>query len=235
MDRLQGIRKRLQRKCKHAFSYFPAPSTYHLEPDSRGFSLVELMVSMTLFAIVMLVAVGALLSLVDANRKARALENVMNNLNIAVDGMVRSIRMGNTFNCDSTSIPDGETGGDCNGGTGGPPGAEESFSFAPFGANPSVQGERWVYTFVPGDSDTNGQIWRSRDGGLTEVAITSPEVDIDDVTFYVDGTVRANTVAQDTTQPKVVVVIKGTAGAGNTKTETTFYIQATAVQRVLDL
>lgn len=195
---------------------------------SRGFSLVELMVAITLFAVVMLVAVGALLALVDANRKARSLESVMNNLNIAIDGMVRSMRMGNTFNCNNTVIPDPNFGGDCSNG-------DDLFSFAPFGSDPAVESERWVYSFVPGSGDTPGQIWRSRSGGSNAEPITAPEVNVEDLTFYVIGTVRANTPSLDTSQPKVVIVIKGTAGSDNAKTETTFYIQATAVQRVLDL
>ncbi|MFZ2887014.1 MAG: type II secretion system protein [Minisyncoccia bacterium] len=190
---------------------------------SRGFSLVELMVSVSLFAVVMLVSVGALLSLVDANRKARSLESVMNNLNIAVDGMVRSMRMGNTFHCNNEEFPSNpEVGGDC-------PGGEDMISFAPFGANPTDNNERWVYSF------SGGQLWRSREGGANEVPITAPEVDITDVRFYVVGTIRGNTLTGDTSQPKVVVVIKGTAGGENERTATTFYIQATAVQRVLDL
>jgi hypothetical protein len=39
----------------------------------------------------------------------------------------------------------------------------------------------------------------------------------------------------DPQQPKLLIVIKGTAGGGNVNTSTTFHIQATAVQRVLDL
>ena len=192
--------------------------------STRGFTLIELMVSVTLFVVVMLVAVGALLSLVDANRKARALESVMNNLNIAVDSMVRSIRMGNTFNCGTPGIPTGPA--DCGGGG-------TTFSFAPFGADPDEGGERWVYFFE------ENRLWRSRTGSKSNaVAITAPEVKIDDMQFYVVGTARdtnGDGVTDDATQPKVVMVIKGTAGAEGTKSETSFYIQATAVQRVLDL
>ena len=42
-----------------------------------GFTLIEMLVSIALFAIVMVVCVGALLSLVTANKKAQALESVM--------------------------------------------------------------------------------------------------------------------------------------------------------------
>jgi len=189
------------------------------------------MVSVTLFVVVMLVAVGALLSLVDANRKARALESVMNNLNIAVDGMVRNIRMGNTFNCGGDTIPNPASGADC--GNGG----DDRFSFAAFGSNPTLNAERWVYYFAD-DASGVGRLWRSRESE-TPIAITAPEVDIDVVNsrFYVVGTPRASAdqLNPNTTQPKVIFVIKGTAGRAGTRSETTFYIQATAVQRVLDL
>lgn len=205
------------------------PSSDMQQPSgSRGFSLVELMVAISLFAMVMLVAVGALLSLVDANRKARALESVMNNLNIAVDGMVRSMRMGNTYNCNSEVAPDPVNGGDCGDG-------ENMVSFTPFGEDPTDNSERWVYEFIPRSGETPGRLWRSREGGANAEPITAPEVDIEDVTFYVFGTIRANSPSQNTSQPKIVVVIKGTAGSESTRSETTFYLQATAVQRVLDL
>ena len=58
-----------------------------------------MIVAVGLFSLVMLVSVGALLSLTGANRKAQALQSVMNNLNIALDGMVRSIRMGSDYHC----------------------------------------------------------------------------------------------------------------------------------------
>ncbi len=181
----------------------------------RGFTLIELMVSVTLFIVIMLVAVGALLALVDANKKARALESVINNLNISLDGMVRAMRMGTLYNCGSNSIPD-SGGGDCvNGST--------TFSFAPYGSDTSEQSERWVYTF------SDSQIFRSKQGGSNAVAITAPEVSISDMHFYVIGT-----VPRDIVQPKVVLVVKGVAGP-SVKTQSTFYIQATAVQRALDL
>ncbi|MBX9765465.1 type II secretion system GspH family protein, partial [Patescibacteria group bacterium] len=46
----------------------------------RGFTLVELMVAVSIFAIVMMIGVGALLSLVQTNRRAQAINSVMNNL-----------------------------------------------------------------------------------------------------------------------------------------------------------
>jgi prepilin-type N-terminal cleavage/methylation domain-containing protein len=184
--------------------------------SEKGFSLVEMMVSVSLFAIIMLVAVGALLALVDANRKARTLESVMNNLNISLDSMVRAIRMGTHYNCNGSAIPNPATGADCANG-------DDLFSFAPYGSDATRQNERSVY-FIQ-----NGRIYRSLNGGTNSIPITAPEISVDELTFYVIGTLPG-----DITQPKVVVVVKGSAG-NDEKTSTTFYIQATAVQRSLDI
>ncbi|MEK7093249.1 MAG: type II secretion system protein, partial [Patescibacteria group bacterium] len=99
---MQGIGNRLQGIVKAMGTIFVMrhyslkPKTYKL---SRGFTLIEMIVSVGLFAVVMIICVAALLSLVDANKKAQAIQSVMNNLNVAVDGMVRSIRMGTNYHC----------------------------------------------------------------------------------------------------------------------------------------
>lgn len=188
----------------------------------RAFTLIELMVSVTLFVTVMLISVGALMSLVNANRKARSLESVINNLNVALDGMVRSVRMGSDYNCGALEAPIEGTNEDC-------PTGGVIISFTPFGSDPSANGERWVFTYVPPSGTTNGQIFRSRDGGVTDIPITAPEVSITDMNFYVVGTEPGDTV-----QPKVVMVVKGRAGS-SPKNQTTFYVQATASQRSLDI
>src|SRR5437868_1859352 len=98
---------------------------------SRGFTLVEMVVAVALFAIVMLVCVGALLALVGATRKVHALQSVINNLNVTVDGMVRDVRMGTVY--DASGACSGNSGGgtkDCTGGG-------TQFSYEPYGNGPS--------------------------------------------------------------------------------------------------
>ncbi len=190
--------------------------------QERGFTLVEMIVAVGLFSVVMLVCVGALLSLVNANRKAQALQSVMNNLNIALDGIVRDARMGTEYNGSSGCSGNNDSSpNDCTGGG-------TSFSFLPYCSTPPCDPNPWVYSFGK-DSNGIGRIYKSEDG-QTPVPITAPEVSIEDMEFYVVGTTPG-----DTTQPKVVIVIKGTAGASAGSGQTTFHIQATAVQRALDL
>ncbi len=182
----------------------------------RGFTLIEMAVSVALFAIVMVICVDVLLALVNANRKAQALQSVMNNLNIALDGMVRSIREGSNFHCGAGLDTVAQ---DCVAG-------DTHFAFQPYGN--TYTDIPWTYTYAEDGNDV-GRIYKSEEG-QSPIAITAPEVSIDEMTFYVVGTTRGDTI-----QPKVLIVIKGSAGAVGTKTRTTFHIQATAVQRVLDL
>src|SRR3989338_4304258 len=85
-------------------------------PDRcRGFTLVETIVATALFTVVMLIAVGSLLSIVSVNRKAQALHLVMNNLNVALDGMVRAIRTGSNYYCGGGGYEDPQG---CSGGGG---------------------------------------------------------------------------------------------------------------------
>lgn len=62
--------------------------------SKSGFTLVELMVSVAIFSIVLVVAMGAILTILDANRKARTLTEVMYNLNFSIESLTRSIKTG---------------------------------------------------------------------------------------------------------------------------------------------
>jgi prepilin-type N-terminal cleavage/methylation domain-containing protein len=185
----------------------------------RGFTLVEMIVAVALFAVVMLVSVGALLALVAANRKAQALQSVMNNLDVTLDGMARAIRMGSTFHCGTGTYTITH---DC-------PAGDVVFAFEPYGNTSSDQ--PWVYSY----DATTKRVYKS-ENGAPPIAITAPEIQIDSMQFYVVGTDRGCSVTPcDTVQPKVVIVISGTAPVLQVKARTTFHIQVTAVQRVLDL
>lgn len=58
----------------------------------RGFSLVELLVAVALFSIVAVVAAGSLMSLIDANSKARTQQVVMGNLSVPMEIMAEEMR-----------------------------------------------------------------------------------------------------------------------------------------------
>jgi len=220
------------------------PSTVNRQLHTRGFTLVEMIVAVGLFSVVMLISVTALLSLVNANKKAQALQSVMNNLNVTIDGMVRSVRMGSNYHCGSSGASaSGMLPVDC-----GYPG-DTFFAFEPFhdctdpetvcDAQGNVPPTFYWYQSDTIDGKPVGRLYRSTDGTQTGgIPITAPEVSIDRVRFFVTGSCPARagySCTPDNIQPKVLVVIEGSAGTTKATIYTTFHVQATAVQRVLDI
>ena len=72
---------------------------FNLLNKNKGFTLVEIIVSLGIFAVVALVAMGALMKVMDANRKSLSLKTSINNLNFALESMTREIRMGKNYSC----------------------------------------------------------------------------------------------------------------------------------------
>ena len=190
----------------------------------RGFTLIELMVSVAIFAVVMVISLGALLSIATADRKAETVSSVMNNLNFAVESMTRTIRTGYDYHCGTVD------GGDCSsGGT--------LFKFT------SQGGAETVYAFDSSalcqqSGAVQGCIVRSTDGGTTYAPITAPEVIITNVTsggsgltFYLRGSSLGST--GDNTQPNVVITVTGYVQITPTQ-KSPFYIQTSVTQRLYD-
>jgi len=190
-----------------------------LVKSGKGFTLIEMMVSVSIFAIVMMIGVGALLSLVETNRRAQAINSVVNNLNAALEGMARTIRVGTTYYCQNSSTPPPATTlaspRDCSDG--------KLFAFEASGGDTSDILDQVVYRI------NGSQLERSLNSGGTWVALTAPEVSIDSFSFYVVGTGSGNSI-----QPRVLMRIKGSAPLPGGKS-TEFNVQASVVQRILDI
>ena len=188
--------------------------------SGQGFTLIEMMVSVALFSVVMMITTGSLLSLIDVNRKAQALHSVMENLNIAVDGMIRAARMGSTYHCDNSGLITAPA--DCLQGS-------NFIAFETYGGNPNTSSDQREYWFAK-DANGIGRLYESINGGATSYPVTAPEVNLQSVVFYVSGS-----TVQDSFQPKLIVVVKGITVSTKVKLQTSFTLQATASQRALDL
>ncbi len=181
-----------------------------------GFSLIEMMVSVTLFIVVMTVSVGTLLALINANQKAQSLKSVINNLNFAMESMTRTIRTGSTYRCEDALSDTGQlpTGfADCPSGKVGFVMTDDTNKRVAYRIN-GTQIERRI-----ADSSGNGGTW---------VGLTASEVVIDGMRFYVTGTTLSDPI-----QPTVTISIRGHVGT-KADTQSTFNIQTTVSQRLLD-
>lgn len=67
--------------------------------DKHGFTLVEMIVSIAIFIVVALVAIGAFLKIIDSNKKSQTLKYAVNDLNFSIDSILREIRVGSNLYC----------------------------------------------------------------------------------------------------------------------------------------
>lgn len=196
----------------------------------RGFSLIEVLVSLSIFTVVVTVSVSALLVLIDANARAQNMQSVMVNLSFALDSMTREIRTGSYYYCGSVaSLPvSGESTSNC-GGSGG-----TAFAFQEGGR--SLTGDassRWI-----GYRLNNGALERrlgngDGDSNVNEasdwIAVTTPDINIETLQFYTTGSTKG-----DATPPSVTLYLSGSAGTSES-TRTEFDVQTTVVQQLIDI
>ena len=159
-----------------------------MSTSRTGFTLVEMLVSVGLFAVVMLMASSAYLVIVAGNRQAQAVGSASDNLSFALETMTRSIRTGTTYSCGA--------GGDCY------PVAGSSFSFT------DSSGKAVTYGL------SGGAIVETING--TSYALTDASVAVSRLSFYVQGT--ANPSGNDYREPQVLISISGSVSSGPGKT-----------------
>jgi prepilin-type N-terminal cleavage/methylation domain-containing protein len=180
---------------------------------NKGFTLIEMMVSIAVFSVVMVTAMGALLSVIDSNNKARSIKTAVNNISFALEGISKKMRMGTDYACGTDGSNTSQ--GDCTDGT------ADIISFK------VKDGEYIFYKFDEQIMSCISTI-QGRCSG-TYSLLTSPEVILDKVIFYVLGVTDSKNPAVTRTQPRVIIVIKGTAG-NRVKTQTTFDLQTSISQ-----
>lgn len=61
---------------------------------ARGFTLIELLVAIGIFSVVLVIVVGAISSVISANRKAQAVTSIVNNLSFTLESMTRALKTG---------------------------------------------------------------------------------------------------------------------------------------------
>lgn len=178
-----------------------------LKIKNSGFSLLEMLVALSVFAVAASVSAGALLNISDAQQKILALRVTQDNLNYALDVMGKEIRTGISYHCGpdvSTTPLDCPSGG-------------SSFTFI------NANGQTVTYKL------DNQRLAVSKNGGTTWQYLTSPDlVIIDQLSFYTIGA-----PASDNLQPRVTIILRGMAGIKE-KLKSYFNIQTTISQRLLD-
>lgn len=177
---------------------------------SRGFTLIEMLVSISVFMVVMLVAASSLLSIIDGNNKAQSLKSAINNLNFTLESMQKNIRVGTDYHCGyGSSSPECQNG-------------DTVMSFRSY-KDLNVDGT--INDYVTYRINNNSierciSVNASCQSNGAFTSLTAQEVQITSMTFYVNSS----------PQPRVLLTISGKAGSKE-KIKTTFNLQTTVSQR----
>ena len=196
----------------------------------KGFTLVEMLVASAIFVVVMVAAVGALVTIINADNKAQSIKTVIDNVTSAVDDMARDIRSGTNYGCLYPPNPGGNNSNsqwdtnpsDCAGGS-------NAVEYSPNGnANETIY---YQFTTNPAPGSGGGNIQEEcptqncPNIPNTWQSITAPisVTNITNMTFYV-------TPGDATDQPRVLITATGLIPSKN-GASTEFDLQTTASQR----
>jgi prepilin-type N-terminal cleavage/methylation domain-containing protein len=195
--------------------------------SQKGFTLVEVMISIGLFTIIMVIGIGAILGVNVTNRKTQSMRAIIDNMSFVMEDMARSMRLGDYFVCkesefesitllDVGSPQTTRDGENC-----------KSISFEPYWNFLSTDSSNQIVYYI-----SNGAIWKKEFNNpvFDVIPITPEEINIDSEKsgFTVIGSDRT-----DGLQPKIRIVLAGTINLSGVSTD--FNLQTTVSQRVLDV
>ncbi|HEY9583747.1 MAG TPA: type II secretion system protein [Candidatus Paceibacterota bacterium] len=184
----------------------------------KGFTLIEIIVSLAIFTIVALIAVGALLRIMDANKKSITLKTTINNMNFALESISREMRVGSNYYC-SSSIPGSldNLSNDCS------HIKDSSWTVAFNSSKTSTVGGdcNLIYAYRYEDYTLKKAQQTDCTSSLDFTPLISPDISIDSTIIKVDNT----------SQPRVFLLLKGHNGERE-REKTTFVLQTTISQRI---
>jgi prepilin-type N-terminal cleavage/methylation domain-containing protein len=225
---------------------------YYSKKNNKGFTLIEMLVAVGLFAVVMLISTAVIFSIINGNRKSQTINTVVNNLNFSLESMIRDMKTGYWYQCNdylATGWPTLEDfknnymHEDTN----------PSYYLCPSGSKSdhisfvsTISGDgrpRIVeYHFKPGLDGTPGQIYKAyKDYGdptVTDSPLTTPDMGVSQFDLYISNPPPANVSDKLTKgfQPSVFLIVKGNAKIGNKDTDvSSFGVQTYISQRLLNI
>jgi len=186
--------------------------------EIAGFTIIEMMIAISLFLIIITIGMGSLLNANLIHRKSQDMRSIMDNLSFIMEDMSRNLRTGYDYHCiDDNNFSTIDSPKSCSEGGGG-----IAFKSSPLG-------EKWVY-YISSD----GKIFRatqppySPGSGSAYVELSSKGMKISSGTFTVIGA-----ESSDAQQPLVTIRLAGDITYKNTSTP--FSLQTSVSQRLIDI
>lgn len=184
---------------------------------NRGFTIIEMMVALSIFLMVVGIGIGALLNANLISHKSKNLRSIMDNLSFIMEEISRNIRTGYHYQCIDDSLILGDPHS-CADGWG--------LAFENAFGDPDLEEDQWGYYFF-GD-----KIYKSAQGASpgTFVQLNPSEIVISDSSGF--SVLGAETFPEDNQQPLVIIRLVGNINYRGIATP--FSLQTTISQRVND-
>jgi len=200
--------------------------------EAKGYTIIETMIAISLFTIIVISGMGALMSANAIHQKSQGMRSIMDNLSFITEDISRNLRTGSRYHCleigesfpalaNELSDPKSCEGGGW------------AIAFEPPLGNPGNPGDQWVY-YISDD----GKIFKAAGGpyeGENFVQLTPDEVVIDSGAsgFTVIGA-ESPLVGADRRQPFAIIRLVGTI-TYREDIATPFFIQTAVSQRQVDI
>ena len=186
---------------------------------NRGYTIIETMIAVSLFLIVVTIAINSLLGANVSLNKAKDMRSIIDNLSFIMEDMTRNIRTGTLYRCDDGINQNPAQGLSCESGG--------IFSF-----KETITGDRWVYRIILDSGGESFYIDKSTDGGITYVRLTDSFVKMKAESGF--SVLGAETQAQgDDQQPFVTIRLVGEISFKGIVSP--FNLQTSVSQRSIDI
>lgn len=208
----------------------------HAIKSIHGFTLVELLVTMAIFITVITIATGALFSAQAINVRLEQTQIILDEMNLATEVMVRDLRYGTTFYCD-TAVQSTA------------PLLRKSCTYP---AGGTVLSFRPAVQLTGSDNQLNDRVAYYVSGGVLykreypssassrTFQLTSSNLNVSNLTFFVTGAHSSTGTndagaLSDTNQPLITVVVSGvTVPMRRNMVAVPFSIETSASSREID-
>lgn len=189
-----------------------------------GYTIIETMIAVSIFLVVIMYGMGALLNANLLHRKSQDLRSVMDNLSFIMEDISRNLRTGYNYQC----FIDGQPLGFSKLGAPRSCASGWAIAFEAATGNKDSYSDQWVY-YISND----GKIFKSIDGAVSFVQLTSDEITIDPDPISGFSVLGAEPPSGNTQQPLVIIKLIGTITTKNIVTP--FSLQTAVSQRLLDI
>ncbi|MCE9585468.1 prepilin-type N-terminal cleavage/methylation domain-containing protein [Candidatus Nomurabacteria bacterium] len=188
-----------------------------LKVNEKGFTIIETMIAISLFLIIVIIGMGALLNANLLHNKSQNYRDIMDNLSFIMEDMSRNIRTGYDYHCIDQNLNEGyavKDGSNCWG-----------VSF-----KSSVDNSEWVYYI-----NNNGEILKA----VVLAPYTDPlifsKLSLDNIKLKTgSGFLVVGSNPTDNQQPLILIKLIGEITYKGRTLVTPFSLQTSVSQRLLD-